>query len=610
MTAKKVDNRSDIWALGVLGYRMLSGIDPFRDKNMQLVANKILKGRPKPITEIVEGIKPKWNAFFRKCFKKKREDRFQRGDEVLEALDRLAGGLAPGKLLESASQGNTSLIEAVELVDGEKKEEAAPIDKRKQAFALLFGLFVTLALLWSAGVFGSGKYVADDLVVLPGVGFVELRWRSDKPYPSKVVLDGESSKVYKATDEGEDGLQHRVIIKGLGEGKRYGFSILFPSGEKTPSRWVQTDEFVCRFHECKAKDDTGFLLTLYVPGAKSGLLRMNKEKDIEGETKETDDSLNFLLPRPLEIIESLSLTLDFGSGSTRRLDLRALLLEVMKEYGRKAEKIDLQTITDKRYVHYAASLSAVMDTVQRKKGSLEISKEMKAKELERKQGFANETSKIIESRLRATGIKSAYDEAAHGSALILGTSLFDYERRMQFYTDLRKILEPMLFTAYQRGPHFGWPLPDMGRFGISHERFEGECDEIVLLGPNGERKKNIRLGSSTPFVTHIVPSREKITFEIASPSLYDGVELAIAGSGFNAGAVRLEINDAPPIFFYGPPLVPRARTLGTVYQRLPIEALRRGRNDMSMVFDAIERQRVLHTMTFKVLVLRLRRKAK
>jgi serine/threonine protein kinase len=80
-----VDQRSDIWAIGVLLYELTTGIPPFEASNYNALIRKIMRDQPKPTSELGAGDGQFWTILER-CLKKDPEQRWASMWELGEAL--------------------------------------------------------------------------------------------------------------------------------------------------------------------------------------------------------------------------------------------------------------------------------------------------------------------------------------------------------------------------------------------------------------------------------------------------------------------------------------------------------------------------------------------
>jgi len=80
-----VDQRSDIWAVGVLLYELVTGAPPFEASNYNALIRKILRDAPRPTSELGAGDAQFWTIIER-CLKKAPEQRWASMWELGESL--------------------------------------------------------------------------------------------------------------------------------------------------------------------------------------------------------------------------------------------------------------------------------------------------------------------------------------------------------------------------------------------------------------------------------------------------------------------------------------------------------------------------------------------
>ncbi len=148
-----MDHRADIYAVGAMGYELLTGRPPFTGSSPQMVLAAHVTEAPRPVTDHRPAVPPVMATTIMRCLEKKPADRWQTAAELLAQLEVLAstpsGGMTPTA---------TQPVSAV----------AAPqVSRRRKTTWLAAGGGVVLALAvigWQA--FLRAPAIDPDLVVV------------------------------------------------------------------------------------------------------------------------------------------------------------------------------------------------------------------------------------------------------------------------------------------------------------------------------------------------------------------------------------------------------------------------------------------------------------
>jgi serine/threonine-protein kinase len=163
---RNADARTDIWALGVILYRALSGRRPFKGQSITEVCATVIADAPPPLGETRADLPPGLEAVVLRCLEKDPAKRFQKVSE-------LAAALAPFAPREEETM---TLTELDEIREPSPESEGATRLQRPPLSASFRDAGTARAAAWSEAS-GSvpaastrGRWIAGAAVVLVGLG--------------------------------------------------------------------------------------------------------------------------------------------------------------------------------------------------------------------------------------------------------------------------------------------------------------------------------------------------------------------------------------------------------------------------------------------------------
>ena len=86
-----LDQRADLYALGVVAYEMITGHPPFAGRSPQAVMEAHAKRKPDPIESRRPNVPPRLAAVVMACLEKRPEDRPRSGHDIVRALNAVVG---------------------------------------------------------------------------------------------------------------------------------------------------------------------------------------------------------------------------------------------------------------------------------------------------------------------------------------------------------------------------------------------------------------------------------------------------------------------------------------------------------------------------------------
>lgn len=84
--AKDVDERADVWSMGIILYELVSNLRPFDGESMPEIIAKILRNKRAPLVELGRGIPAEFDEIISRCLASDREGRYADVAELAEAL--------------------------------------------------------------------------------------------------------------------------------------------------------------------------------------------------------------------------------------------------------------------------------------------------------------------------------------------------------------------------------------------------------------------------------------------------------------------------------------------------------------------------------------------
>ncbi len=178
-----VDEKSDIYSLGIVMYEMLTGRVPFDGDNPVNIALMHINGEMIPPSKLVDGVPPALEHIILKCTDKYPVNRYASADELIEALNNLEfiGSVVGDSVLmggSSGKNGNSGRQEPIaetdyndggdedEGKDKGRKKDKKPMDGKKKLIIIIAAVVAAIVLgvviAFATGLLGGKEIEAPD----------------------------------------------------------------------------------------------------------------------------------------------------------------------------------------------------------------------------------------------------------------------------------------------------------------------------------------------------------------------------------------------------------------------------------------------------------------
>ena len=243
---KPVDQRSDVFSLGVILYEMATGARPFTGDTQMSILSSIMKDAPRPVTEAKRGLPRDFSRIVMRCLAKDVEDRYQSAKDVRNDLRALKNDLTSGEVVPVSTAGNAPTVAplrsvsrnfllgavagvvAVSLVAAivlRTRSSAAPPSTASRPFdSINLTRLTTTGTAGLASISGDGRYVAH----VSAKGGQQSLWLRQIATTSNVEIVPPADVRYVGVSFSRDGnhIYYTTYERGTNLGNLYQIAVL------------------------------------------------------------------------------------------------------------------------------------------------------------------------------------------------------------------------------------------------------------------------------------------------------------------------------------------------------------------------------------------------
>jgi hypothetical protein len=144
---ERVDARADIFALGALTYRLVTGCDAFEAETAQKVLARVTHDQPRPPSQLVPGLPPGVDDVVGQALAKARKDRYADVGAFCDDVDELLAGRPPRHARKETPRDTGPFLETAPAPERGDSNVTSPPEKRRRSTTRLAAGVAALALV-------------------------------------------------------------------------------------------------------------------------------------------------------------------------------------------------------------------------------------------------------------------------------------------------------------------------------------------------------------------------------------------------------------------------------------------------------------------------------